>query len=139
MPVIELSKGQHTIVDEEDLDIINQHSWYAHWQGNNFYAASRTGGAFLYLHRVLMEPEDGMVVDHINRNSLDNRRSNLRVVTQAENLRNRDPYGMSVFKYVYFCKYKDRWYWKTKDASQHGFASEIEALNALIQWEENCE
>ena len=41
------------------------------------------------LHRKLMNNPEGLVVDHINRKSFDNRRENLRIVTQKQNLRNR--------------------------------------------------
>jgi hypothetical protein len=45
----------------------------------------------LKLHRVIMccSPNDGLEIDHVNRRTLDNRRSNLRVATRAENMRNR--------------------------------------------------
>lgn len=42
----------------------------------------------VYMHRHIMSPERGMVVDHKNGNGLDNRRSNLRVCTQAQNVAN---------------------------------------------------
>ena len=41
-----------------------------------------------YSHREIMTPPTGMVVDHVNRDRLDNRRSNLRVCTQSQNLAN---------------------------------------------------
>ncbi len=52
------------------------------------------------IHNVLMNPPKGMVVDHINHNSLDNRRENLRICTQAENLRNRPKWGKNKYKGV---------------------------------------
>jgi hypothetical protein len=45
----------------------------------------------VYLHRFLLEPPAGLQVDHINRNSLDNRRANLRVVTASKNRQNQGP------------------------------------------------
>lgn len=46
------------------------------------------GRKFNRLHRLIMNPGDGFVVDHINRNKLDNRRENLRVCKQADNTKN---------------------------------------------------
>lgn len=44
------------------------------------------GPAIIYMHRVLVRPEDGLVVDHINDRGTDNRRSNLRVCTIQQNV-----------------------------------------------------
>lgn len=40
------------------------------------------------MHRLIIGAPDGMIVDHINHNRLDNRRQNLRIVTPSENMRN---------------------------------------------------
>jgi len=82
-----LTKGQFTVVDNEDYDLVVQHKWLATAAGGKFYAARKIqtpkGSRLLYLHRFLMRPPDHLVVDHINHNPLDNRRSNLRVCTQC--------------------------------------------------------
>lgn len=63
-----------------------------------------------YLHRLIMEPPKGKVVDHINRNPLDNRRMNLRVVTIQQNLRNQKrPNNTSGQNGVSFNKLSNRW------------------------------
>jgi len=68
------------------------------WQLNSVGYARRTVKAnkngkivfkTLLMHRHIAGAEDGMVVDHINGNKLDNRLNNLRVCTQSENLGNR--------------------------------------------------
>lgn len=55
------------------------------------------------LHRYILNPEDNMTVDHINRNTLDNRKCNLRICTQFENNQNQShntsgKVGVSYFK-----------------------------------------
>lgn len=77
------------IVDTEDIPLISKYEW----RYNNKYACA-LGGIYLPLHNLIMGiPEKGYVVDHINRNAYDNRKSNLRIVTNKENLFNRDTKG----------------------------------------------
>jgi hypothetical protein len=87
--LVELTRGLYAIVDTADLWIVKQYTWYANVKNNGPYAASRTGGQHNYLHRVLLDNPGDMIVDHINGNTLDNRRCNLRIVTKAENNGNR--------------------------------------------------
>lgn len=63
------------------------------------------------MHRVIMNPPVGMEVDHINRNKLDNRRSNLRICTHAENLANRikPRNNTSGYKGVVWNKSRSKW------------------------------
>lgn len=64
------------------------------------------------LHRILLEPiPKGLMVDHINNNKLDNRLSNLRLVTHAQNMMNTKikKHNSSGFKGVYLCKQTNRW------------------------------
>ena len=75
-------------IDANDIDKIKEYSW--HEDGG--YAKAHTGGnAHLKMHRVIMDAPKGMFVDHINHNCLDNRKSNLRVVTPRQNSMNRKP------------------------------------------------
>ncbi|MFK0299981.1 HNH endonuclease signature motif containing protein [Brevundimonas sp. NPDC090276] len=85
--IIKTTDGKDVLVDDEDYDLLSQHSWSA----STGYARRSVMGASIAMHRQLMHPAQGLVVDHKNGNPLDNRKDNLRVVTQRENSRNRGP------------------------------------------------
>lgn len=79
--------GEKTVyLDEQDYSLVKGKTFYVHHVGQMFYV--RINPHKVSLHRLIMKPPKGLVVDHVNRNGLDNRRENLRVVTIQENLRN---------------------------------------------------
>lgn len=85
-----LSRGKTAIFDAADVDKVTGHLWQASKGKNTHYAATRIRHpdgrvSTLFLHRAIMTPPEGFVVDHINGDGLDNRRSNLRVATVAQN------------------------------------------------------
>jgi hypothetical protein len=77
--------GLVALVDDEDFKRMSHHKWCALVVKNNTYAACRNH-PYLTMHRAIMEPGAGMVVDHINHNGLDNQRTNLREITQSQNI-----------------------------------------------------
>lgn len=82
----------YAIVDEVDADLVMPYRWSL---GGTGYAVHTVYGTnhSIYMHREILglfDGDDGRQVDHKNRNRLDNRRSNLRVVTLAQNLQNRN-------------------------------------------------
>lgn len=93
---IDLSKRDGTIIKTiisiDDLDLVNSFKgkWYSDWCKSikGYYVKGNNGKTTIRLHRHIMNPLPGLVIDHINRNTLDNRRINLRSVTQEENLQN---------------------------------------------------
>lgn len=88
MASIALTKGKTAVVDDKDYYELSKYKWHS----LNGYAARRGKqgeSRYVRMHRVVAEAEDGMEVDHINGDPLDNRRENLRVCTHAENLKNR--------------------------------------------------
>lgn len=74
-----------TIIDEEDLEKIQNHSWYL----NRGYVEAKIKGKTVSLHRYLTNPPPNLVVDHLNGNKLDNRRENLQITTRQGNSWNR--------------------------------------------------
>jgi len=86
--VIPLSRNLYAIVDTEDMERLSVCGWYASWCHHNFYATSTVGQ--IRMHRFLLgcSKGDGKVVDHINHNSLDNRKCNLRICTHTQNMQN---------------------------------------------------
>lgn len=93
MKEIPLTKGKVALVDDADYDWLMQWKW--HTVGD--YAVRRTrldppvGGkrqGVQFMHRLIMGEPHGVKVDHHSRNSLDNRRSNLRVATTSQNMMN---------------------------------------------------
>jgi IS5 family transposase len=110
----------HVTVDPADFDWLNQ--W--HWRlSTNGYAErfTRKGGRSAPLRRLLMHREilglvhgDGLNGDHRNRNRLDNRRSNLRIVPGAGNAQNVTSQSSSTsrFRGVHWNGARQQWYAK---------------------------
>lgn len=110
MKSIPLTRGQCALVDDEDFEYLNQWKWYALKSGNTFYAKTNGGvrnnkRIHLQMHRIIMNPPDHLFIDHINHNGLDNRKENLRIVTNRENHFNRSDQG----EYIGVSKHKNKY------------------------------
>lgn len=94
---VPLTQGLFAIIDDEDFSIISKYKWCAHRRRSRsgFYAVTNIGGRknhkTLQMHRLILGLSfaDKRQGDHINGDSLDNRRINLRIATHAENQHNR--------------------------------------------------
>lgn len=88
--VIPLTRGLVTKVDHEDA-ALEKVRWHANYSApSKPYAVGRIEGRRVYMHRIITAAPVDLHVDHVNGDSLDNRRANLRIGTPAENLRNCD-------------------------------------------------
>lgn len=78
------------IIDDADAPLVAHRTWYLDIEG---YPTTRLlkkeGKKLLRMHRVLITPPKGLFIDHIDNNRLNNRRSNLRIATKAQNMMNR--------------------------------------------------
>ena len=91
MREIPLSSGFVALVDDEDYERVAQYPWFRDPNRNTTYAKTRQipGRGKTAMHRFILDAPPDLQVDHINGDGLDNRRSNLRLCTHAENRRNR--------------------------------------------------
>lgn len=105
---IKLSQGKVALVDNEDYEWLNQYKWFC----SHKYACRRNKITNLPMHREIMKTPKGMYTDHINHNTLDNRKENLRVCTCAENNHNAvaKKHNTSGYKGVYWNKRDKKWY-----------------------------
>ena len=112
MKEIQLPRGFVAIVDDDDYERAMQHSWAVlDNHGRGFYVRTNVrrptptrSYATLMLHRLIANAKKGEVVDHINRNGLDNRKENLRIATRstnAANSRHRRDRSTSPYRGVY--------------------------------------
>jgi len=118
MKQILLTQGQYAIVDDADYDRLNRWKWHARKEGLNFYAArnppkNNQNKAKIYMARQILGLEygDPREADHIKHNTLDNRRSELRICTHQQNMRNRRSFlnKTSRFKGINWCKRLKNW------------------------------
>ena len=88
-----LSKGLKALVNADDMEKVSGNKWVASKSGTRIYVVRGNGKTRQYLHRLIAGAQKGQVVDHINGNTLDNRKENLRLCTQQENLWNQKQRG----------------------------------------------
>ncbi len=116
MREIQLTQGKVALVDDEDYELASRFRWYVERKANGWYARRnirRPDGrkAKILLHRAILGAEPGVGVDHINRDGLDNRRSNLRWASTSQNGANRglNANSTSGYKGVDFQKARGCW------------------------------
>lgn len=116
-----------TIIDTEDFDKVRN----IHWSINhNGYVYSRQGGKTLYLHRIISGYRDEdypeLVVDHKDNNPLNNRKNNLRIVSQRENATNKkNQENMGVNKHHHNGSWRARWVDSTGKKCSKNFSGQF--------------
>lgn len=119
------------LIDTEDIDKIIHLKWSIR---NDGYVSAKSDGVGVKLHRLIANTPDGMHTDHINLDKLDNRKENLRIVTQAKNNKNKGFYSnnTSGYKGVYWLR--NRWHaqltYKNKKYHLGCFKNKEDAIEA---------
>lgn len=138
---IPLTQGQTALIDDIDADL-TEFNWYAQYnpKTSSFYA-ERTSGSIvrvsIKMHRLVMQRILGRtlnkleIVDHIHHNTLDNRRSEIRIATPSQNAQNRriTASNSSGYKGVSWDKSTDKWKAEIRHDKQYyylGVFSDIE-------------
>lgn len=113
MKAIELTRGKIVLISDEDYDLVNKYKWYAHNSNGKWYAKRKAWLAdksinkvvghnrkkgekrvvhgtykLVSMHRYILNPPPNMEIDHIDGNTLNNQRDNLRVVDKFTNMFN---------------------------------------------------
>lgn len=102
----------YAMVDDADYEMLSKHAWFLSTSGyaiKSNWDIRKSGHTVMT--RLLLECPDGMFVDHIDGNRLNNQRSNLRLATKSQNGANRGApsNNKSGFKGVHFDKFNNKW------------------------------
>lgn len=134
--LIPLTQGKFAIVDAEDYDWLSQYKWCAAKNRGTFHAHRGSNGKTVLMHRVIMRAPKGVICDHRNHNGLDNRKSNLRFCTPAQNQYNKRPKKGCTSRYKGVVWRNDSKKWRAqigyhrKRIRLGNFGNEIEAAMA---------
>ena len=134
--LIPLTQGQNAIVDVGDFEWLSQWNWLAMWAhgARSFYAErNRTPDLDCrYMHRLILGCSPGELGDHINCNSLDNRRCNLRKCTGTENRQNRriNRNNTSGYRGVAYSKEQRKWVAYLRGSTERIFLGYFETPEA---------
>lgn len=117
MKLIKLTQGKFAQVDDEDFDYLNQWKWHVVKSDKNEYASRqirvcKNRQISVKMHRNILNLTDSkLVVDHKDNNGLNNQKSNIRICSNDENIRNRRKKKDSASQYlgVYYHKRIKKW------------------------------
>jgi len=116
--LIRMAQPRYAKVDPADYKRLRGYEWIAKKGRNSFYALRRAAAgegrkkAVVYMHQEIIEVPEGMVIDHINHDGMDNRRANLRAATYSQNMcnvRKRSGTKHSKYRGIYWKKKNRKW------------------------------
>ena len=103
-------RNLYAVIDNEDYDLIKDYRWSPELNGRTFrtQAWDKYCGKNVRMHRLIVKCPENMEIDHIDHDPLNNRKSNLRIVTHAQNSKNCSPRIINMYS-----KYKGVTYLKS--------------------------
>lgn len=113
--LIPVTQGKFAIVDAEDFEWLSRYKWHARKDRHTWYAVRNTyqdgKQKLIFMHREILKLPKGTETDHKDHDGLNNRRSNIRPATRAQNQHNQNPQkrGTSKFKGVHWCRNERKW------------------------------
>jgi hypothetical protein len=136
----------YSLIDSQDAEVVLPYTWKYLKAGKGYAVRSvgtRSKGTreIILLHREIMglpRKKNGIEVDHKNRDGLDNRRENLRVLTHAQNRQNTSSHrgSSSLYRGVYWDRHDLRWIARVRhngiNIFRQSFLSELEAHEAVV-------
>lgn len=142
--LLALPCGRAAVIDESDAESVRTYKWrsvpmISHGNGTRIgsYVRARINASDVYLHRFLLGADRRMQVDHIDRDGLNNIRSNLRICTPSQNSANRiGKRSASGFRGVYETK-RGRWTaCVQKEGVQHRLGTFDSAIDAAVAFDD---
>ena len=120
--------GKIALVDNEDFPVISRHDWTLNSEG---YAYTILAAVRVYMHKIIFPISKKFVVDHINFNRIDNRKSNLQQLPNVDNLNKREFTHTGVSYHGASRKWRARAYVDKKEKYLGIFKNKKDALNAV--------
>lgn len=111
-------RGLSVILDDDDYERFKNKKWH-------LLVGRYAANGHDYLHRLIMKAPKGMDVDHLNHNTLDCRKKNLRVVSHTENCQNTKSPG------YYYERWSNKWHVQYKKVNYGRYKTEAEARRAI--------
>ena len=142
MKLLSIHGGLFARVDDSDFERLSEFNWHLSRRKKSSFYVARTKylgsrrSTKVYLHREIMQPPEGKIVDHIDRDVLNNQRSNLRICTYSQNNCNLSPRKnvSSRFKGVSFCNTYKKWLavlsYDGKELLRKKYDTELEAVRS---------